>query len=405
VKGVLLGVTALLLLLSGAGGASAVSASSKPTLSFELTAGVSDYDRFIGPLGGGICLGRARVTDPKDDSETAWSPDGQRVAFTRATGALTAEVFVAEANGSHLRNLSRGRARYNWRPTWMPDGSRLVYIAADRDREQLVSVKPDGSDLRPIPNTAFLPSQQLDTPDVSPDGEWIGYSLNDGLHLVRPDGSDGRLLLSDASGFTWSADGARIAFTRGDDLAIADADGSDVRFLTRTQYALEGGAKWSPDGARLLYNSFDIAPPGVRGPGDHTYLADANGAHRTELKGPRGLPAGGPAWRPAAPPVRGARPCAILGTRHADDLVGTQEADLILARGGNDTVHGRGGDDIIVGDEPYRGRGGRDKLFGGPGRDYIDSYDSSRDLVDGGAGRDRGMFDERDRVRSVEGRG
>jgi Ca2+-binding RTX toxin-like protein len=68
-------------------------------------------------------------------------------------------------------------------------------------------------------------------------------------------------------------------------------------------------------------------------------------------------------------------------------------------------VHGRGGDDIIVGDEPYRGRGGRDKLFGGPGRDYIDSYDSSRDLVDGGAGRDRGMFDERDRVRSVEGRG
>jgi RTX calcium-binding nonapeptide repeat (4 copies)/WD40-like Beta Propeller Repeat len=403
-KGVLVGLTAIVI-LTGGGGASAGSRTPKPTLSFELAAGVSDYDGFIGPLGGGICLGRARVTDPKDDAGTAWSPDGARVAFYRATGPLTADVFVADANGSHLRDLSRGRARFNWRPTWMPDGSRLVYIAADPDREQLMSIRPDGSDLRPIPNTVFPPNRQLDTPDVSPDGAWIGYSLTDGLHLVRPDGSDSRLLLRDASGFTWSADGAHIAFTRGDDLAIANADGTDVRLVTRTPNALEGGAQWSPDGAKLLYNSFDMAPPEVRGPGDHIYLADANGEHRTELHRPRGLPALGPAWRPAAPPVRGTRPCAILGTQHADDLVGTPRADLILARRGNDTVHGRGGDDIIVGDEPFRGRGGRDRLYGGPGRDYIDSYDGRRDLVDGGAGRDRGMFDERDRVKSIERRG
>jgi Tol biopolymer transport system component len=403
-KGVLLGLTALVV-LTGGGGASAGSRAMKPTLSFELAAGVSDYDRFIGPLGGGICLGQTRVTDPKDDAGTAWSPDGARVAFWRTTGPLTADVFVADANGSHLRNLSRGRARFNWRPTWMPDGSRLVYIAADRDRDQLVSIRPDGSDFRPIPNAAFPDNRQLDTPDVSPDGAWIGYSLDDGLHLVRPDGSESRLLLSDASGFAWSADGAHIAFTRGDDLAIGDADGSDVRFVTRTQYSLEGGAQWSPDGAKLLYNSFDIAPRGVQGPGDHIYIADANGAHRTEFHGPRGLPAVSPAWRPAALPVRGTRRCAILGTQHADNLIGTPKADLILARGGNDTVHGRGGDDIIVGDDPFRGRGGRDRLYGGPGRDYIDSYDSARDFVDGGAGRDRGMFDERDRVRSIETQG
>jgi dipeptidyl aminopeptidase/acylaminoacyl peptidase len=386
-----------------AGLASANPAQLRPTLSFTIAPGVSDYG--FAPLGGGICLGNRRVTDPKDDGGASWSPDGRRVAFDRRTGTLTADVFVVNTNGSRLRNLSRGSDAFSWAPTWTPDGTRVVYIASNRDRDELMTIRPDGTDPRPIPNTSFDPNMQLSAPDVSPDGEWIGYTLNDGLHVVRIDGSGGRLLLGNATGFTWSADGTHIAFTREDDLAIANADGSHVRFVTRTPDASEGGAAWSPDGSKLLYISVDIAPRGTRGPGDHIYLADEQGEHRTELRAPSGLPAWGPAWRPAAPPVKRARACAILGTRHGDTLVGTPKADLIFAGRGDDTVHGRGGDDIVVGDDPFTPRPGRDRLYGGPGRDFIDSYDSRRDLVDGGAGRDRGMFDERDRVRSIEQRG
>ena len=68
-------------------------------------------------------------------------------------------------------------------------------------------------------------------------------------------------------------------------------------------------------------------------------------------------------------------------------------------------VHGLGGDDIIVGDVPFSAHPGKDRLFGGTGRDYIDSYDGRRDLANGGPGRDRGMFDRHDRVRSIETRG
>ena len=64
-----------------------------------------------------------------------------------------------------------------------------------------------------------------------------------------------------------------------------------------------------------------------------------------------------------------------------------------MRRGGNDVVHGRGGDDIIVGDVPFSAHPGKDRLFGGPGRDFVDSNDGRRDLVDGGPGRDRGIFD------------
>src|SRR5438876_1148608 len=102
-KGVLLAVACL---AATAGLASASSTQLKPTLSFTIAAGVSDYDIYVGPLAGGICLGNARVTDPKDDAGVAWSPDGRRVVFYRATSTLTAAVFVANANGSHLRNLT-----------------------------------------------------------------------------------------------------------------------------------------------------------------------------------------------------------------------------------------------------------------------------------------------------------
>jgi dipeptidyl aminopeptidase/acylaminoacyl peptidase len=387
-----------------AGLASANPAQLRPTLSFTIAAGVSDQG--FAPLGGGICLSNRRVTDPKADGGIAWSPDGNRVAFYRQTGVLTADVFVADADGGRLRNLSRSSAEFSWAPDWSPDGSRIVYVASDREVERLVTVRPDGSDRQPVPGTAVDPADQLGDPHWSPDGSVIGYTLTDGIHVIRPDGSQGRLLLANAAGFDWSPDGRRIAFTRDRDLALADSDGKGVSFVTRTPKLHEGAAEWSPNGSQMVYVAIDETDPKVeKGPGDHMYLADANGRNRRNLRGPRGVVAWSPSWRPPAALPSGGRPCALLGTRRDDVLVGTARAELIYGREGNDLIHGRGGDDIVVGDVPYGPRPGHDRLFGGPGRDFIDSYDERRDLLDGGSGRDRGMFDPRDRVRSIERRG
>jgi RTX calcium-binding nonapeptide repeat (4 copies)/WD40-like Beta Propeller Repeat len=374
------------------------------TLSYTIAAGVSDSG--LGPLGGGICLGNRRVTDPKEDGGVSWSPDGSRLAFYRRTGTLTADVFVADADGQHLRNLTRMSAQFSWAPDWSPDGSRIVFAASSPTVEQLVTIRPDGTDRQPIPGTAVDPTNQLSSPEWRPDGAAIGYTLNDGIHVVEVDGSGGRLLLGNAYGLAWSPDGRRIAFTRGDDLALADSDGSNVVLVTHTPNLLEGAPEWSPDGSKLVYVSLDETDPKVEtGPGDHMYLADADGANRRELHGLRGVAAWSPAWRPAGPAPKSTRPCVLLGTNRADVLVGTPKGDLIYARAGNDLVRGRRGDDIIVGDVPFSARRGKDRLFGGPGRDFLDSYDGRRDLVNGGPGFDRGMFDPKDRVTSIERRG
>ena len=377
----------------------------RQTLSFTISAGVSDYDIYAGPLGGGICLGNARVTEPKEDAGASWSPDGRRVAFYRQTTTLNSEVFVSDADGGRLRNLSRRIAEFSWSPDWSPDGSRVVFVASGRRSQQLMTVRPDGSDLRPVPGTAVGSEGLLAGPTWSPDGTWIGFGLDGDTHIIRPDGSDRRVLLANASGLDWSPDGQRIVFTRDGDLAFASSDGSGITFVTSTPNLFEGAAEWSPDGSKIVYVSIDETDPKVgNGPGDHLYLADANGRNRRAVNGPRGTWAWGPAWRPAAPKVK-TRPCAILGTPRADVLVGTLKGDLIYPGRGNDVVRGRGGDDIILGDPPYSARAGNDRLFGGPGRDYIDSYDELRDFVDGGAGRDRAMYDPKDRVRSIASRG
>jgi dipeptidyl aminopeptidase/acylaminoacyl peptidase len=392
-------------LLAFVGSAAGSAPPLRPTLSFVVDAGVSSHG--FEPLGGGICVGNRRVTEPRPDSGIAWSPDGSRVAFYRQM-RLGAHVLVADADGRNLRNLTPGgRATdFNWAPDWSPDGSRIVYLASDQEVTRLVTVRPDGSDKRVVPGPTGNATNLLRSPKWSPDGTWIGYTLNDGIHVVRADGSGDRLLLANAEGPDWSPDGRRIVFTRDRDLALANSDGTGVAFVTRTPRLHEGGAQWSPDGSQMVYVAIDETDPKVgRGPGDHMHVADANGRNRRELRGLRGVVVWSPAWRPAAPPSRGARPCALLGTPRDDVLTGTAHAELIYGRGGNDVIRGRGGDDIIVGDVPFARARGRDRLFGGPGRDFIDSYDGRGDLVHGGAGRDRGVSDRHDRLRSVESYG
>lgn len=399
----LVALGALCLVLT-AGSAAGSLPAPRPKLSFAIDAGVSD--RGFAPLGGGICLDGRRVTEPKPDGGISWSPDGRRVAFYRQTETLTADVFVADEDGGHLRNLSRGAGQFSWAPDWSPDGSRIAYVATDPHVERLLTVRPDGSDRRAVPGVTAGPNDRLGEPHWSPDGAFIGYTLNESLYVVRPDGSEQRLVLADVVGFDWSPDGRRIVFTRDRDLAIANSDGTGATFVTRTPDLHEGGAEFSPDGSRLVYVAVDETDPKVEnGPGDHMYLADATGRNKRELLGPRGVVAWSPAWRPAARLPRGTRPCALLGTSRDDVLVGTARGELIYGRGGNDVIRGRGGNDIIVGDVPFARLRGKDRLYGGAGQDFVDSYDGRRDLVNGGSGHDRGIYDRHDRVRSIESYG
>jgi hypothetical protein len=77
----------------------------------------------------------------------------------------------------------------------------------------------------------------------------------------------------------------------------------------------------------------------------------------------------------------------IFGGRNADRLPGTAGPDAIFGFGGNDRIFGRGG---------------ADRLYGMRGNDVIRSVDHSRDLVNGGPGRDRCIVNRNDVVKNCE---
>src|ERR687887_1217298 len=93
--------------------------------------------------------------------------------------------------------------------------------------------------------------------------------------------------------------------------------------------------------------------------------------------------------------VGAAGAATIRGTLGPDRLVGTVAPDVIFGRAGADTLDGRGGGDLLDGGP------GRDALLGGPGNDRLAvDYDSARDTVRCGAGRDLAVADLDDAVGS-----
>ncbi|MGZ8406516.1 MAG: LpqB family beta-propeller domain-containing protein [Caulobacteraceae bacterium] len=51
----------------------------------------------------------------------SWSPDGKRFAFRKIIGDMNSEVFIADANGGNIKNLSNHWSFDGW-PAWSPDG-------------------------------------------------------------------------------------------------------------------------------------------------------------------------------------------------------------------------------------------------------------------------------------------
>ena len=81
------------------------------------------------------------------------------------------------------------------------------------------------------------------------------------LSLMRPDGSDLRLLTDTVAGYpfgAWSPDGSRVAFLSGSfgegALLVIEADGSGESHVTDIAAR---APEWSPDGAKLLFEAVE----------------------------------------------------------------------------------------------------------------------------------------------------
>lgn len=101
----------------------------------------------------------------------SWSPDMKQIVYRHMIGAMDSEVYLADADGSHVRNLTHHPAFDGW-PAWSPDGKRIVFASNRRARYQIYVMNRDGGKPALVANT----EGRATAPHFSPDGKTIYFT-------------------------------------------------------------------------------------------------------------------------------------------------------------------------------------------------------------------------------------
>ena len=226
----------------------------------------------------------------------AWSPDGTRILYSSGADSDHQDLFVMKPDGTDRVQLSNEGYSHIGDVSWSPDGLQVAYLGVrvltvddhlSRSVDlELTVVDATGSNPRRI----RLTDPDVDIGDIrgNIDGfqdisSWAPDKTAIVLRSIGPAGQpllvniDGQQITDIGFGLSWSPSGTRFIYTRDDGsfnpggCSLANADGTNKTILTTSGSC---AATWSPDGARILYSSFDPT---------HLYMAEADGTNPTIL--------------------------------------------------------------------------------------------------------------------------
>jgi dipeptidyl aminopeptidase/acylaminoacyl peptidase len=84
------------------------------------------------------------LTQPAFDVDPDWSPDGLKIAFERGDGNQH-EVYVMNADGSGLTNLTNTNLANDLGPSWSPDGQKIAFSSTRTGGNHIFVMDDDGN--------------------------------------------------------------------------------------------------------------------------------------------------------------------------------------------------------------------------------------------------------------------
>jgi len=169
---------------------------------------------------------RSRLTSgPGDKWWPVWSPEGKRLAYSRAKeGAAGYDVVLRDLDGATERILSKGSEWLEMPTSFSPDGRFLLMEKRKAQRDDVLALPLDGEPTpRPVAATpAFEALAQ-----VSPDGRYVAYQSDDSgrfdIFVATFPDPGGRWQVSQSGGVEprWSKDGKELFFFDPDNRLMA----------------------------------------------------------------------------------------------------------------------------------------------------------------------------------------
>lgn len=222
----------------------------------------------------------------RGDTNPAFSPDGETLAFTRTNRVGGQDLFLMDTSTRQLRRITNEHRGINGL-AWLPDGEALVFSSYRNGTYSLWRVDTSTGALAWIPTTA----DRIYNPTVALHAnrlvfEAFRYEKNV-WHIERTDTGFVSHQFINSTQWDWESAYApardRVAFisSRSGTLEIWIADGDGSNPVQRTTFggAAMGNPRWSPDGQHL---SFHASPDGHAA----LYVLDAAGGSVRQLTDP-----------------------------------------------------------------------------------------------------------------------
>jgi len=224
--------------------------------------------------------GTGEFTVAKSGTYPSWSPDGSQIVFVGYVGngnKRRTELFIINADASGLRQLTDSPEFVENDPDWSPVADQIVFYgypagtSVDLGARDIWVINADGSGLQNLTNSPGI-SDSL--PTWSPDGTQIACNRYDqdaddsNIWIMNADGGEPVRLTNDQLGVSffpaWSPDGTKIAFESSRDgnfeiyvLNVADAAAGDwgQELNLTNDPATDRQPAWSPDGSKIVLSS------------------------------------------------------------------------------------------------------------------------------------------------------
>lgn len=244
----------------------------------------------VDPQGGDF---KVLIKDTNPLGDPCWSPDGQKLAFHRHQNGVqefSTNIYVIDINTLEMKAVTNDSS-WNTSPSYSPDGNEIAFSRSlNKKTYDIYVMNADGKGLRNLTDTPNISEWR---PSWSPDGEKIAYEANTeknpealGIYIMDVKRKTIRKLTPDflnAAHASWSPDGKKIVFSADDirekgfkpQIYTMNADGTALKRLTTDGVNLT--PVWSPDGKHIAFASI------VNKKKLQIYLMDAEGKYEKDL--------------------------------------------------------------------------------------------------------------------------